>query len=102
MEAVSDPGVVTKETDVLLGFLLKCVEPPSCLFPSSQLVNSVVNAMNTLRLFQRAVCQVVLDPDIPHEDTAVFPGQRCESCHDPFSLKASLKGSEKAPVEFMA
>lgn len=42
------------------------------------------------------------DPDIPHEDTAWFPGQRCESGSDPFSPHTGLKESEKVPAELMA
>lgn len=97
LEAVSDPGVITKGIDVLLGFLLKCAAPPSCLFPSSQLmVNSVMNGVNALRLFQCTVSQVVLGPDIPHEDTALFPGQRCEMLW-PIFLKSKLERKWEGP-----
>lgn len=73
-----DPGTITKGIGVLV-FLLKCVAPPSCLFPSSQLmVKTEMNRLNILGLFQSIVRQVVLDPDVPHEDTALSPGQRWE------------------------
>lgn len=47
LEVVSSPGAITERTGVL-GILLKRVAPPSCLFPSSQLmVNSVLIRVNT-------------------------------------------------------
>lgn len=66
------------------------------------MVQTVMNRLNILRLFQSTVTQIVLDPGVPREDTALFPGQRCESGCESFFLRASLKGSEKVPAEFIA
>lgn len=66
------------------------------------MVKTVMSRLNILRLFQSTVRQTVIDPDVLCEDTALFPGQGCESGCEAFFLHAGLKGSEKVPAEFIA
>lgn len=49
-------------------------------FGTTQLLVPILTAHGEQcdELSQRTVSQVALDPDIFHEDTALFPGQRCE------------------------